>query len=128
MKGDIKDITFIIRATPFNTIALSEAMRMAVGLTLHDNRVNILLTGDGAWAVPALSEAKNALKLAPHIIGRPDIYESLEHFSACGVKVFVDEASLMERGISGHEGHIEKISRRDVYDLIGSSDVVMSFR
>lgn len=119
MKGSVKNILFIIRARPFNTVAHSEALRMAVGLTVHDNRVSILLIGDGVW---------NVLKLAPHIIGRPNINESMELFSACGVKVYADELSLRERDISEHEGHVEKIGRRDTYNLITNSDVVMSFK
>lgn len=119
MKGSVKNIVFIIRTTPFNTIALPEAMRMAIGLTVQDNRVNILLIDDGVW---------NALKLAPHIIERPDIYESMDLFSVCGVRVFADEVSLGEREISEYESHIEKISRKDAYNLISSCDVVMSFR
>ena len=119
MKGNFKNIILVIRTTPFNTIALTEAMRMAVGLTVSDNRVNILLLGDGVW---------NALNLAPHMIGRPDIYESIELFSACGVRVFADEVSLKERDISEHEGHIEKIGRKDAYDLIINADVVMNFK
>lgn len=119
MKGNVKNISFVIRTTPFNTIVLAEALRMAVGLTMHDNRINILFIGDGVW---------NALKLSPHIVGRPDIYESMELFSACGVRVFADEVSLMERDISEYESHVEKISREDSYDLIANCDVVMSFR
>ena len=119
MKGNVKKVIFVIQTTPFNTIVLSEAMRMAVGMTVHDNRVNILLTGDGAW---------NALRLVPNIIGRPDMHESMELFSACGVGVFADEVSLKERGISEYNGHIEKISRKDAYDLIVNADVVMNFK
>jgi len=119
MKGEVKNIVLLVRTTPFNTIALAEAFRMAVGLTVHDNRVHVLFIGDGVW---------NALKLSPHMIGRPDIYESMELFSACGVKVFADEVSLMERDISEFEGYVEKISRRDVCDLIAGCDVVMNFR
>lgn len=119
MKGQVKNIVFVIRTTPFNTIALAEALRMAVGLTMHDNRVHVLFIGEGVW---------NALKLSPHMIGRPDIYESMELFSACGVRVFADEVSLMERDISEYESHVEKISRKDMHDLIAGCDVVMNFR
>ena len=119
MKENVKKVVFVIQTTPFNTIVLSEAMRMAVGMTVHDNKVNILFIGDGAW---------NALKLAPHIIGRPDMHESMELFSACGVGVFADDASLRERDISEYDGYIEKISRKDAFDLIVNSDVVMNFK
>lgn len=119
MTGSVKNVVFIFRITPFNTIALSEAQRMAVGLTVCDNRVSILLIDEGVWS---------ALKLAPHIIERPDIYESMELFQACGVRVFADEESLRQRGITEYESHVERISRKEAYDLIAGSDVVMNFR
>lgn len=119
MKGTVKNVVFIIWATPFNTVVFPEALRMAIGQTVCDNRVSVLLMGDGVW---------NALNLAPHMIGRPDIHESMELFSACGVRVFADALSLREREISEYESHIEEINRTEAYLLITNADVVMNFR
>lgn len=119
MKGNFKKIVFVIRTTPFNTVALSEAFRMGIGMTASDNKVNILLLGDGVW---------NVLNLSPHLIGRPDLYESMELFSACGVRVFADDASLKERNIEVLESHVEKVCRDAVYKIISDSDTVMSFK
>jgi len=119
MKGRLKSVILVVRTSPFNTIVLPEAMRMGVGLTVCDNSVNILLIDDGVW---------NVLRLAPHIIGRPDISESMELFQACGVRVFADEMSLKERDITECRSDIEKVSREDAYKLIADSDVVISFR
>ena len=119
MKGTVKNVVFIIWATPFNTVVFPEALRMAIGQTVCDNRVSVLLMGDGVW---------NALNLAPHMIGRPDVHESMELFSACGVRVFADAVSLKEREISEHQSHIEKIDRTEAYLLITNADVVMNFR
>lgn len=119
MKGTLKNVVFIIWATPFNTVVFPEALRMAIGQTVSDNRISLLLMGDGVW---------NALGLTPHIIGRPDITESMELLSACGVKVFADEIALKEREIAEHGTHVEKISRSGVYHLITDADVVMNFR
>ncbi len=118
MKGQIKNLLLIIRTTPFNTVSVPEAFRMSIGLTVHDNRVTILLIDDGVW---------NSLSIAPHIIGRPDINDSMELFSACGIKVFADEGSLKERNISECDGHVEKLSRQEALGLIAGSDVVLSF-
>lgn len=117
--GNIRKIAIIIRSTPFNTIALPEAFRMGIGMTLSDNKVSILLIGDGVW---------NALSLSPHMIGRPKIFESIELFSVCGVRIFADGLSLEERNISEHESHVEKVSRDEVYKIISESDVVVSFK
>ena len=119
MKVAIKNVVIIIWATPFNTVVFPEALRMAIGQTVHDNRVSVLLMGDGVW---------NALNLAPHMIGRPDIHESMELFSACGVRVFADALSLKEREIAEHGSHVEKIGRAAAYHLITDADVVMNFR
>ena len=118
MKGQVKDLLIIIRTTPFNTVSVPEALRMSIGLTVHDNRVSILLIDDGVW---------NSLRVAPHTIGRPDINDSLELFSACGIRIFADEASLKERNIAECDGKIEKISRQEAIGLIVESDVLLNF-
>lgn len=119
MKNNVKNLVFVIRTTPFNTVALSEAFRMAVGITVYDNKVSILLIDDGVCG---------ALKLSPHFIVRPDVFESIELFSACGVSVYADETSLKEREISECESHIKKINREEAFNLISSGDFIMSFK
>ena len=118
MTGHLKNLLLIIRTTPFNTVSVPEALRMSIGLTVHDNRVSILLIDNGVW---------NSLRVAPHTIGRPDINDSMELFSACGIRVFADEVSLKERNITECDGHVEKLSRQEALGLIAGSDVVISF-
>ena len=117
MTGQVKNLLIIIRTTPFNTVSVPEALRMSIGLTVHDNRVSILLIDDGVW---------NSLRVAPHTIGRPDINDSMELFSACGIRIFADEASLKERNITECDGNIEKLSRQEAIGLILESDVTLS--
>ena len=118
MKGQVKDLLIIIRTTPFNTVSVPEALRMSIGLTVHDNRVSILLIDDGVW---------NSLRVTPHTIGRPDINDSMELFSACGIRIFADDASLKERNIAECDGNIEKLSRQEAIGLIVESDVLLNF-
>ena len=118
MKGQVKNLLIIIRTTPFNTVSVPEALRMSIGLTVHDNRVSILLIDDGVW---------NSLRVAPHTIGRPDISDSMELFSACGIRMFADETSLTKRNITECDSSIEKISRREALGLIAESDVLLNF-
>ncbi len=118
MKGREKQILIVIRSTPFNTVSVPEALRMSVGLTVHDNRVSILLIDDGVW---------NSLKVSPHTIGRPDISDSVELFSACAIRIFADDVSLMERKIAEYDSNIEKISRKEALGLIAESDVLLNF-
>ncbi len=91
---------------------------MSVGLTVHDNKVSILLIDDGVW---------NSLRVAPHLIGRPDISDSVELFSACGIALFADESSLKERNITELDDSIQMISRQEAFKLIAESDVTLSF-
>ena len=118
MKRQVKNLLIVIRTTPFNTVSVSEALRMSIGLTVHDNRVSILLIDNGVW---------NSLKVVPHTIGRPDISDSMELFSACGISVFADEESLKERNIVECDGHIEKLSRQEAIGLMAESDVLLNF-
>ncbi|HZX48254.1 MAG TPA: DsrE family protein [Nitrospirota bacterium] len=118
MTGQVKNLLIIIRTTPFNTVSVPEALRMSIGLTVHDNRVSILLIDDGVW---------NSLRVVPHTIGRPDINDSMELFSACGIRIFADEASFKERNIAECHDNIEKISRQEAIGLILESDVTLSF-
>ena len=118
MKGQVKNLLIIIRTTPFNTVSVPEALRMSIGLTVHDNRVSILLIDDGVW---------NSLRVVPHTIGRPDINDSMELFSACGIRMFADETSLTERNITECDGNIEKLSRQEALGLIAESDITLSF-
>ncbi|MCC7201550.1 MAG: DsrE family protein [Nitrospirae bacterium] len=118
MKGQVKKLLIIIRTAPFNTISVPEALRMSIGLTVHDNKVSILLIDNGVW---------NSLRVDPAIIGRPDINDSMELFSACGIRVFADEASLKKRNITECDGTVEKINRGEALELIENSDVTLVF-
>ncbi|MCC6544549.1 MAG: DsrE family protein [Nitrospirae bacterium] len=113
-----KNLLIIIGTTPFNTVSVPEALRMSIGLTVHDNKVSILLMDDGVW---------NSLKVQPHTIGRPDINDSMELFSACGIRMFADEDSLKERDITGYNSNIEKLTRQEAINLISESDVLLNF-
>lgn len=91
---------------------------MSIGLTVHDNKVSILLIDNGVW---------NSLRVVPHTIGRPDINDSMELFSACGIRVYADADSLKERNIAEGDGSVERISRQEALELIAGSDVTLSF-
>ncbi|MFY9270392.1 MAG: DsrE family protein [Candidatus Manganitrophaceae bacterium] len=115
----MKRVLVIVQDGPFNTVRSSEAFRMAMGLTLSDNEVSLLLTGDGVF---------HLLPLRAEAIGQPSIQTYMEYFPKVGVRVYAEAEALADRDIKPLPEKTMVISHRDLSDLLLKAEVVIPFR
>lgn len=115
----MKKVVVIVQESPLNTLRTSEAFRMAMGLILSDNRVSVLLAGDGVW---------NLLPLQAEKIDRPSIRPYLDYFPKVGISLFADADALAERGIASSPEGTSVISHEQALALISEAEVVIPFR
>ncbi|MDP2727747.1 MAG: DsrE family protein [Dehalococcoidia bacterium] len=115
-----KRLAIIIDHSPLNTEKVSEGLRMAVGQTLAENQVTIILLDAGVWASTPLRPATvKGGELKKHI----DTIILLKH------RVWVEEESLQRYGIGREQvlAGIEVVSRRQVEEELAASEAVIRF-
>ncbi|MHB8483096.1 MAG: hypothetical protein ACYDBV_10280 [Nitrospiria bacterium] len=113
-----KKVVVIVRSGPFNTLKSVEAFRMAVGLTLEGNLVDILLMEDGVWnAIPATSRN----------LERPDPGQFIQSLEICRIGAYVDSERLpfsfhpkIREGISGK-------TKNELLQMIRQAEVVIPY-
>lgn len=115
-----KRVAVIVDHSPLNTEKASEGLRMAVGQTLAENQVTVMLLDGGAWASLALSPALvQGGELKKHI----DTLVLLKH------RVWVEEESLRRCGINSERvlPGIEVVPRRQAEAELRDSEAVIRF-
>jgi sulfur relay (sulfurtransferase) DsrF/TusC family protein len=107
-------VLVVLRRSPFNTGASEEGLRVAVGLTIANPRVGVLLVDDAAWL---------ATGFAPAAVDRPDLAKHWQMLGQLGVWRGVERESLAERGIAeaALAGDVEIVARGEVAELLAST-------
>lgn len=108
----------MIRHAPLTTVQTSEALRMALGLTLSDHQVMVLYTGEGAYS---------ALELKPEVIAQPGVRQSIEFFEGMKIRQWVEKDAIEVWALPLLRKDVEPIDRQGALDLIQDADVVISF-
>lgn len=110
----MKKIVIAIRKAP--SVAVSEKLRMAVGLTLEDdNQVTVALMDDGVWA---------ATKIDPDLAG----FETEKHIKTLTLmrhKVAVSMTAAKARGVDIEKEGLSPISGSGLIELFENADVVI---
>ena len=114
----MKQVVVMIRHAPLTTVQTSEALRMALGLTLSDHQVAVLYMEEGAYS---------ALELRPEMIAQPGIQQSIEFFGGMKIRQWVERGVLETWAVPLLRKDVEPIDRQGVLDLIQKADVVISF-
>lgn len=114
-----KKVVIIIQDGPFNTLCVSEAFRMGVGLTLSENQISFLLVGDGAYQL---------LPLQGHKIGKPSLYDFISVFKEIGITLCVDADDMLARKIDRMPAITRQLPRSEVFQMIRETDIVIPFR
>ncbi len=97
--------------------AMSEKLRMSVGLTLDDNNeVSVLLIDDGVYTGLGMDEEK---------VGSKKIDKHLEMLEMMNVKVFAHEGSVKGRDVFLSKFGVEKVDDDEVARLLFESDVTI---
>ncbi len=93
---------------------------MAVGQTLADNQVRVLLLDAGAWA---------SIPLKPAAVNGGDFKKPIETIIMLKHEVWVEEESLDELGIDRAQvlPGIKVVSRRQVQQELADAEVVIRF-
>ena len=118
MECAVKKVTTVIRRSPFNSVLISEALRMSLGLTLTDNLVTVVFIEDGVYLpVSLVSEAP----------GYPDEKRHIKTLKEEGCELVAETESLKERGLLDQKIEMKIKSRREIDQIIEQSDRVIGF-
>lgn len=113
-----KIISILIRKPPFNTLRNSEALRMSLGLTLQDDRVQVLFIEDGVYSLNPAD---------PEIIGSPGLSRHLGTLQELNCPLIAEKESWDQRELGPLPSSIEVRSRKEVALLLAQSDIIISY-
>jgi len=105
----MKKIAVIIRSTPFNTHRISEALRMAVGLTLADNEVMVIFAEGG---IHALTDTKT------HLINSPSLEKSLSTLKELNCPLIAEKESIEGRELGELKYEVSMKKREEIAEII----------
>ena len=114
----MKRVVIIIREAPLVTVRTSEALRIAVGMTLADHQVQVLYLGQGAYA---------ALDIKPEAVAQPEVKQSLELFPGMKVRECVEREALPPWATQRVRKGCEVTDRVIIMETIRQADVVIPF-
>lgn len=113
-----KTISVLLRKAPFDTVRNAEALRMSLGLTLRDDRIQIIFLEDGVYTL---------LKTSPEAIGSPSLARHLETLQGLDCPLVVEKESLEERGLGQLSLPVEIKTRAEIAALLAQSYIVISY-
>lgn len=111
-------VAILVRRSPFNTEQTTEALRLAVGQVLADNKVTVLFWDDGVEILRPT---------CPQAIGADD---AEKHLSACrelGFRLVADGEALARKGIDETVVEVERADPEQILRVLKEVDVVIPF-
>jgi len=110
----------VLRRSPFSSGRDEEGLRVAVGLTMMNPNVAVLLLDAAAWL---------ATDLSPAAIGHGDLAKHWDTLGDVGVERFVERESLAAQGIAADEVRpgVAVRSRAESADLLAEADAVVVY-
>lgn len=118
--GAKKKVVLVARRSPLNSVMAAESLRQAVGLTLADNDMAVVLMDAGAWL---------AVPLAPQVVEGEPIPKHLGTLLMLGVRVLVERESLEKFGIPEADviRGIQVIPRQNLLSELAEAEAVVNF-
>jgi hypothetical protein len=112
MKGAAARVAILVRRTPVGD-STTEALRVALGMTLADHQVTIVYLDDGAGAAGELGPgvAEDALSL----------------LGPCHVRQVVDAASLERARVARARDGVELVDRAKALAVLGETEALVSW-
>ena len=114
----MKQVAVVIRQSPFNTCRNSEALRMTVGLTLADHSIAVIFRDDGVYTL---------LPTQPALIGSLEIDKHIATLQLLNVRLIAQQESLTDRNLSHLKWNVERLSQREVVQLLAESDAIICY-
>ncbi|MDX1763078.1 MAG: DsrE family protein [bacterium] len=112
----MKQVTTLIRESPFNAALPAEVLRMTLGLILSENKAQVILTEEGVNLLRSVSPAR---------IGGQDVHRHLRTLAELGCPVIAEQESLDASGIGAPAIEVIAKSRREIANLLAESDYVL---
>jgi len=119
----VKKMMFLMRKAPHGAIYSYEGLEVVLITAAYDQDISMAFTDDGVFA---LKNGQNTEGIG--IKGFIKTYSALEDYDV--EKLYVDEVSLKERGLSREDlidVNLEIISREKFTQLLDEQDVVFPF-
>ncbi len=116
----MKQITIIVNDGPYGTEKLYNALRLALGLSHEETKVNIFLLADGVWAAQSGQSVPK---------GYYNIQKMLQMALSSGAKVKACGTCMTARGLDAGKviQGVEKATMADLSQWVMESDKVLSF-
>lgn len=110
----------IIDHSPLNTEKAAEGLRMAVGQTMADNQVTVLLLDAGVWA---------GISLRPAMVKGGDLKKHIDTIVMLKHEVWAEAESLGQFGLSPEQvmSGVKVVSRRQVEQALADAEAVIRF-
>ena len=113
-----KTISVLLRKAPFDTVRNADALRMSLGLTLRDDKVQVIFLEDGVYTL---------LKTSPEAIGSAPVARHIETLQSLDCPLVVERESLEERGLGQLSLPVEIKTRAEIAGLLAQSHIVISY-
>lgn len=114
----MKTITVIVKNLPFNTRRNAEALRMSVGLTLREDKVNVIFMDDGIYS---------ATRSNPEKIRFPSMDREFGALKMMKCTLLADRYSMEKRGIKELIENIRISDREEIIKIMNESDIIIPF-
>jgi len=114
----MKKITVIVRNLPFNTRRNAEALRMGVGLTLHEDKVTVIFMDDGIYS---------ATRMKPGLINFPSLDKEFGALKMMKCNLLADKSSMDKKGIKELIENIKTANREEIVRTMNESDIIIAF-
>ena len=112
----MKQVTTLLRQSPFNSTFTSEVLRMTLGLTLSGNAVKVVLAEEGVYLLQTP---------APEKIGLSEIHRHVQTLQELGCLFLADQESVEERSIRDSVFPVTFKNRSAIADVLAESDLVI---
>ena len=110
-----KKVLVVLRVSPFNSVRLSEGLRMSLGLTLSQNALKILFTGPSVFALMP----SNSM---PH-----DCSKHLSFLKELGIPIYADLGSIDEFHLEDLLEGVETVDRTGMKKMFEEAEAVIPY-
>lgn len=111
-----KKVAILIKRSPGEQEVIKEALRMAVGLTLRDNEVNIFFINKGC---------KGGSKIFLEEIGAPDIKRHITTLFELGQTIAIEDETMECHSELDYQGQLIKLKQEDILSYMTLCNVTI---
>jgi len=110
-----KKVLVVLRANPFNSVRLSEGLRMSLGLTLRPNAIKVLFTGPSVFALMPSNSMPN------------DCSKHLSFLKELEIPIYADSESIDEFHLEDLLEGVETVDRTGMKKMLKEAEAVIPY-